>query len=226
MGDENFGVGDRVLTKSLPVCSEQLMSRDVFHRDKAKVIKEAKDERQWVLRRIHCANLLPEKRRFWEKKWGEWVMREDLDNFLPDIEALNALYSKHLPVEWDEMAVQIIELPLPIFVKLTGSKRTQKQWKPEFGWMGTCFEVGETAIVLLDKLGFYVHMENREKGKVSNVEAEFAEFHTKFTINDLVKAFSWMDVEGEAFHKPFYWTTVPEYKVASFEPLARRLILL
>jgi hypothetical protein len=103
MGDENFGVGDRVLTKSLPVCSEQLMSPDVFHRDKAKLIKEAEDERQWVLRRIHCANLLPEKRRFWEKKWGEWVMREDLDDFLPDIEALDALYSKHLPVEWDEM---------------------------------------------------------------------------------------------------------------------------
>jgi hypothetical protein len=40
MGDENFDVGDRVLTKSLPVCSEQLMSPDVFHRDKAKVIKE------------------------------------------------------------------------------------------------------------------------------------------------------------------------------------------
>jgi hypothetical protein len=70
MGDKNFGVGDRVLTNSLPVCSEQLMSPDVFHRDKAKVIKEAEYERQWVLRRIHCANLLPEKRRFWEKKWG------------------------------------------------------------------------------------------------------------------------------------------------------------
>jgi hypothetical protein len=58
------------------------------------------------------------------------------------------------------------------------------------------------------------------------VEAEFAEFNTKFTIMDLVKAFSWMDVFGEAFHKPFDWTTVPEYRVASFEPLARRLILL
>jgi hypothetical protein len=56
--------------------------------------------------------------------------------------------------------------------------------------MGTGFEVGETAIVLLDKLGFYVHMENREKGKVPNVEVEFAEFNTKFTIMDLVKAFS------------------------------------
>jgi hypothetical protein len=87
-----------VLTKSLLVCSEQLMLPDVFYRNKAKVIKEAEDERQWVLLRIHCANLLPEKRRFWEKKWEEWVMREDLDDFLPDIEALDALYSKHLPV--------------------------------------------------------------------------------------------------------------------------------
>jgi hypothetical protein len=69
-------------------------------------------------------------------------------------------------------------------------------------------------------------MENREKGKVPNVEAEFAEFNTKFTIMDLVKAFSWMDVKGKAFHKPFYCTTVPEYRVASFEPLARRQILL
>jgi hypothetical protein len=40
------------------------MLPDVFHRYKAKVIEEAEDERQWVLRRIHCANLLPEKRRF------------------------------------------------------------------------------------------------------------------------------------------------------------------
>jgi hypothetical protein len=171
------------------------MSPDVFQRDKAKVTKEAEDDWQWVLRRIHCTNLTPEKRRFWEKKWGEWVMREDLDDFLPDIEALDALYSKHLPVEWDEMAVQIIELPHEIFAKLTGLKRTQKQWKPEFGGMGTAFEVGEAAIVLLVGLGFYVHMENREKGKVPNVEAEFAVFNTKFTIMDLVKAFFWMDVE-------------------------------
>jgi hypothetical protein len=42
---------------------------------------------------------------FLGEKWGESVMREDLDDFLPDIEALDALYSKHLPVEWDEMAV-------------------------------------------------------------------------------------------------------------------------
>jgi hypothetical protein len=63
-----------VLTQSRPPCSEQLMSPEVFKRDKAKVIEEAEDERQGVLRRIHCANLTPEKRRFWEKKWGEWVM--------------------------------------------------------------------------------------------------------------------------------------------------------
>jgi hypothetical protein len=40
------------------------MSPDVFQRDKQKVMKEAEDERQWVLRRIHCANLTPEKRLF------------------------------------------------------------------------------------------------------------------------------------------------------------------
>jgi hypothetical protein len=43
---------------------------------------------------------------------------------------------------------------------------------------------------------------------------------------DLVKAFFWMDVEKEAKHKPFYWTTVTYYRVSSLEPLARRLILL
>jgi hypothetical protein len=208
------------------MCSEQLMSPDVFQRSKEKVLKQAEDERQWVLRRIHCANLTPEKRQFWEKKWREWVVREDLEDFLPDIEALDALYSKHLPVEWDEMIVKIIELPHEIFAKLTGIKRTQKELRPEFGWTGTVFEVGDLAITLLDGLGYYVHIENREKGKVPNVSAEYATFNTKFTIMDLVKAFFWMDVEKEAKHKPFYWTIVTDYRVSSLEPLARRLILL
>jgi hypothetical protein len=115
------------------------MSPDVFQRDKQKVMKEAEDERQWVLRRIHCANLTPEKRLFCKKKWGEWVMREDLKGFLPDIDTLDALYSKHLPIEWDEMVVKIIELPHDIFFKLTGIKRTQKEMRPEFCSTGTVF---------------------------------------------------------------------------------------
>jgi hypothetical protein len=105
------------------------------------------------------------------------------------------------------MIVNIIELPHEIFARLTGIKRTQKELRPKFGWTGTVFEVGDLAITLLDGLGYYVHIENREKGKVPNVSAEYATFNTKFTIMDLVKAFFWMDVEEEAKHKPFYWTS-------------------
>jgi hypothetical protein len=67
-----------------------------------------------------------------------------------------------------------------------------------------------------------VHIENREKGKVPKVKPEYA----AFTIMDLIKAFFWMDVEGDAKHKPFYWTTLQYYRVSLLEPLARRLILL
>jgi hypothetical protein len=89
------------------------------------------------------------------------------------------------------MIVKIIELPHEIFARLTGIKRTQKELRSEFGWTGTVFEVGDLAITLLDGLGYYVHIENREKGKVPNVSTEYATFNTKFTMSRCTGSMVW-----------------------------------
>jgi hypothetical protein len=66
------------------------------------------------------------------------------------------------------------------------------------------FFVGDIAVDILTELGFYEKMEKRGRGIVPNVTSQFAEFNTKFTIMDLVRAILWMEVgEGNQHQKPF-----------------------
>jgi hypothetical protein len=85
------------------------MSAATVEKGKEAVSKISKRANQEVLRGIHAANL-GEKRGYWEKKWAEWVMSDNLEDIFPDIESLDPLDSKHFPEGWDELFVELLEL--------------------------------------------------------------------------------------------------------------------
>jgi hypothetical protein len=211
------------------VCSEEMFSAAAVEKGREAVGKMAKKANQDVLRRIHCANL-GKKRGYWEKKWAEWVMSENLEDIFPNIESLDALYSKHFPEGWDELFVEQLELSREDFQSVTGLKKVQLMLKDKYKYGGLIFLVGDIAVDILTELGFYEKMEKRGRGIVPNVTSRFAEFNTKFTIMDLVRAILWMEVgEGNQHQKPFWWTVkfikCPSNK-EGLAPLARRPILL
>jgi hypothetical protein len=165
-----------------------------------------------------------------ERKWAEWVMSENLEDIFPDIESLDALYSKHFLEGWDELLVEQLELSREDFQSVTALRKVQLMLKDKYKYGGLIFFVGDIAVDILTELGFYGQIEKRGRGIVPNVTSRFAEFNTKFTIMDLVRAILWMEVgEGNQHQKPFWWsvklTKCPSNK-EGLAPLARRPILL
>jgi hypothetical protein len=67
------------------------MSKEAYQLGRQAVSVISERANQLVLRRIHCANL-GEKRKYWENKWGKWVMSDHLEDIFPDIESLDALW--------------------------------------------------------------------------------------------------------------------------------------
>jgi hypothetical protein len=79
-----------LMNGSSGVCSEEMFSAAAVEKGRKAVGKMAEKANQDVLWRIHCANL-GEKRGYWEKKWAEWMMSENLEDIFPNIESLDAL---------------------------------------------------------------------------------------------------------------------------------------
>lgn len=131
---------------------------------------------QWALKRVHCANLSADKRPFWEKVVGKWVMLEEPEKVVPDLDVLDQLSMKHMPVAWDNILVKLLECSTDSFKAITGFERTRNNLLQWVKWMGLLFNACEAVVEQLVEYGFYVNPGKRKRGVVPPLAAEYMAF--------------------------------------------------
>ena len=160
----------------------------------------------WALKRVHCANLSKDKRGFWEPIWQRWVMLEQPELVVPDIDVLDVLSMKHLPVSWDYVVVHLCELSTEAFKHITGVDRSRSNLKTWVKWMAILFTVCEAVVVQLMECGFYLKPKTRKRGDSPALAPDYLHFAGAYDPYEFGKAILWMQTPDGPDVRPFWWT--------------------
>lgn len=174
---------------------------------------------QWALKRVHCANMSQEKRAFWEKVWTRWVMLVEPEKTVPDLNVLDQLFMKHMPVTWDSMVVKLCEMTPGEFRQLTGMDRTRANLTLFVKWMAILFAVCDAAVVQLQEYGFYkTPHADRKRGDPPAVEETYVEYGGQYDLLDFGKAIVWMQTPVGPDERPFWWCASEKANTGNMKP--------
>ncbi|GAQ77555.1 hypothetical protein KFL_000010040 [Klebsormidium nitens] len=174
----------------------------------------------WALKRVHCANLSKEKRGFWEPIWQRWVMLEQPELVVPDIDVLDVLSMKHLPVSWDAVVVLLCELDGESFKHITGLDRSRSNLKSWVKWMGVLFAVCEAVVTQLMDFGFYEKPKTRKRGDSPALAKDYLHFAGAYDPYEFGKAILWMQTPDGPAGRPFWWAASVSAFSGNIKPAA------
>lgn len=181
------------------------MDKTTLSLPKEQVAELGASKAQWALKRVHCANLSKDKRPYWEKLFSKWVMLPEPDNVVPDLDVLDALYMKHLPVSWDNIVVKLCECTPETFKAITGFDRKRNNLLEWVKWLGLLFNTCEAVVEQLVQYGFYVKQDSRKRGTVPALALGYMAFAGAYDPFDFGKAIVWMQTPDGPEERPFWW---------------------
>lgn len=181
------------------------MDKSTLSLPKTHVAALGQAKAQWALKRVHCANLSSDKRAYWEKTFSRWVMLEDPERVVPDLDVLDQLSMKHLPVSWDTIMVKLLECAPESFKAMTGMDRTRTNLLQWVKWMALVFNACDAAVVQLQDYGFYEKPETRKKGEAPRLAKAYLSFHGAYDLFEFGKAIIWMQTPDGPGCRPFWW---------------------
>lgn len=181
------------------------MHKDTLNLPKKHVVALGASKAQWALKRVHCANLSPEKRGYWEKIIAKWVMLPDPETVVPDLDVLDQLSMKHLPVSWDVIMVKLLECAPEDFKGLTGLDRGRTNLLQWVKCMALIFNACEAAVVQLQDYGFYERPDKRKRGETPRLAKDYLAYEGAYDVFEFGRAIVWMVTPDGPKTRPFWW---------------------